>query len=118
MKSAMPLQTGTWKLNASGVITQFVISGVDGLGNVTGTAISGGPVTGIWDDAAQRLMFINQLSMGVFQVYTGFLFKDQLRMPGVAGSVVFTLVGTFQQFGGNPFGNFFESGWYAQIGVE
>lgn len=69
----MPLQTGTWKLNASGAVFQLVILGADGLGNVTG-ALSppNATVRGIWDEAAQRLMFISEVSLGEFQAYTGF----------------------------------------------
>ncbi|MFY9883986.1 MAG: hypothetical protein WAL67_02610 [Candidatus Cybelea sp.] len=119
----MPLQTGTWKINAGGTVGQLVITSVDGLGNVTGSLTSGFAgiksvsIAGIWDEVAQRLMLVVNTLLSGAQTYTGFLFKDSLRMPGVTGSVVFTLVGSFQVFSLPATTDQFEFGWYAQIGV-
>jgi hypothetical protein len=120
----MPLQTGTWKINAGGTVGQLAITGVDGQGNVTGTLTSGfagiksASIAGIWDEAAQRLMLVVNTLLSGAQTYTGFLFKDSLRMPGITGSVVFTLVGSFQVFSPPATTDQFEFGWYAQIGVS
>jgi hypothetical protein len=125
MPFAMPLQTGTWKINAGGTLGELVIAGVDGQGNVTGTLTSGfagiksASIGGTWDEAAQRLILVVNTLLTGAQTYTGFLFKDSLRMPGITGSVVFTLVGSFQVFSSPPgTADQFEFGWYAQVGVS
>lgn len=121
----MPLETGTWTINANGTLGQLVIAGVDPAGNVTGNIDIPGvmtfPIMGFWSEASQRIVF-SLLSLSVSGplnvAYTGFLFRDQLRMPGITGSIVFTLVGCFEAFqgsGGTP--QKFLFGWYAQIGV-
>lgn len=122
----MPLQSGTWTINASGNMGKLEISDVDALGNITGSLTVGsfGPsfvTTGTWDEAAQRLAFhvyVGDASSGFrIQAYTGFLFKDSLRMPAITGGVVFTLVGSFQSFRPPANADQFQFGWYAQLGV-
>ena len=97
---------------------------MDAAGNFVGTLTFNGvssPASGFWDEISQKLMFVEKISgAGILQqpsrAYTGFLFGDQFRMPGLSGSVVFTLAGSFEIFqdtGGTADRPVF--GWYAQI---
>ena len=110
----MPLPIGTWTFNQSGSLHPLQINAVDVSGNVTGT-LNGGRIVGFWDEISQRLGFTTYVQTGV---YTGFLFSDQNRMPGVAGGSVFTLVGVY--YGGMVLADAdrFAFGWYAQIGAS
>ena len=120
----MPLQAGTWSINANGSLGQLVVTSADAAGNFAGTLTLNGvssPASGFWDEISQKLMFVETItSAGVLlkpsRAYTGFLFRDQFRMPGLTGSVVFTLAGSFEIFqdtGGTADRPVF--GWYAQI---
>jgi hypothetical protein len=131
----MPLETGTWILNASGIQLQLEIVSVDVRGNVVGILSSPGEplrVFGFWDEGAQKLVF--QVfgvppsgvisSGGAIYVFTGFLFTDQFRLTGVTGSVVFTLSGYFEVLPAPDQIGVIRAtsekclfGWYAQIGV-
>ena len=125
----MPLETGTWTINANGQLGQLNISSVVPSGNLSGTIYVGGvtpvdPSTfqGFWDETSQKITFgLTDVLHNGFQVYTGFLFQDQIRITGVTGSVVFTLAGYVQIFGavGGLSSTARRSlfGWYAQIGV-
>jgi hypothetical protein len=109
----MPLQTGTWTLNSGGFSSPLTITGVDPSGVVTGSFPGGIAISGFWDENSARITFADRA-----QVYTGFLFQDQFRMPGITGAVVFTLTGfieTPSPAGGSAARSVY--GWYAQIGV-
>lgn len=118
----MPLETGSWTINANGAVGQLVIASVDPLGHLAGslnpgTGLPAGPIVGFWNEAGQEVRFTFGGGFSI-QIFTGFLFKDQLRMPGIGGSIVFTLVGYFEALqgaGGTPQRSLF--GWYGQIGV-
>ena len=114
----MPLQTGVWSLNSNGALGQLAITGVDPAGTVTGTLTASGgtasTIAGFWDENSQKL----SIAVG-YQAFTGFMFEDQYRMPGITGAVVFTLAGFVEEFtstGGAGAGRAV-FGWYAQIGV-
>lgn len=112
----MPLPTGTWTINLNGRVLQLIVSAVDALGNMSGSlaiAAVNTPVSGFWDEVAQKLSFSLAVNP---QSFTGFLFQDQFRMPGLTGSTVFTLVGSFQDFTVTS-GDRLVFGWYAQIGA-
>lgn len=129
----MPLQTGTWKINAGGTVGQLVITGVDVQGDVTGT-LTGLPgfgltvgLGGYWDEDSQRLTFLVDTSqhqgfpMESF-VFTGYLFQDSISLADITGSTIFTLAGHFSGlFVASVYGITAlksQGGWYAQIGVE
>lgn len=87
---------------------QLNVNSVALSGNLSGTLFIPGIVAGLspfniqglWDEASQEITF-NVIVSEVPQVYTAFLFQDQSRITtGVTGSVVFTLAGYFQMFGG------------------
>jgi hypothetical protein len=117
----MPLPTGVWKLNVNGNLGTLSINAVDPHGNLTSPSnifFPGGgvPVQGFWDEGSQRLTFTAVEAEARFgDAYTGFLFQDTFRMPGITGSVVFTLSGYVESFtkGTTDRAVF---GWYAQIG--
>jgi hypothetical protein len=123
----MPLPTGAWMMNSNGNAGTLIIDAVDLHGNLTdlngnstgalrllGGLPSPGEIRGFWDEASQKLTFLTIGGPG--DAYTGFLFQDQFRMPGITGSVVFTLAGYFESFQkGTADRPVF--GWYAQIGV-
>lgn len=107
----MPLQTGTWSTNSNGSLGKLTIASVDTQGNLTGSFnVAANAINGFWDEAAQKISF----SVGQ-QAYTGFLFQDTFRMPGIAGSTVFALAGHFTDFTASADKPIF--GWYAQIGA-
>lgn len=118
----MPLETGTWTINQNGTVTQLNITSVDAAGNVKGTLLAV-PFIGLWNEVLQKLTFIWTVGSGpaapeVDRVYTGFLFTDQFRMPGLKGGTVFTLAGYFAAFQtGSTSADRPIFGWYAQIGV-
>ena len=109
----MPLQTGTWTTNSAGSLGKLTITSVDTQGNLS-ASFDGAEhaIGGFWDEAAQKITFHDVLGQ---QVYTGFLFRDTFRMPGITGSTVFTLAGHFTDFTASADKPIF--GWYAQIGV-
>jgi hypothetical protein len=116
----MPLPIGSWTANFSGFLTTIEITTVNAAsGNVTGTVggAQGAVFVGYWDEITHKLNFClpNQI-----QLFTGFLFEDQFRMPGIIGGTVFTLAGQFTGMGDinsvdvdRPI-----FGWYAQIGLR
>ena len=112
----MPLQTGSWKINANGVLGTLAINSVDTQGNVQGAlALAGlaiGPIAGFWDELSAKLTFIAQA--GGVNTYTGYLSADQFRMPGISGGTVWTLTGYYESLGGSA--DRFAFGWYAQLG--
>jgi hypothetical protein len=112
----MPLATGTWTLNSNGSLGELVIQSVDTTGNLTGSLVIGSgkatTVSGFWDEISQKIAF--EAGLGG---YTGCLFQDQFRMPGLTGSVVFTLAGSFVVAGVGNTPAQLAFGWYAQIGV-
>jgi len=113
---AMPLTTGTWSININGTLAQINIESVDSAGNLTGTLKFSTETTGVsgfWDELSQKVTFF---LADQSQAYTGFLFQDRFRMPGLTGSVVFTLAGTYQDFA-NGSTDRLAFGWYAQIGA-
>jgi|SRR5262249_7071207 len=117
----MPLETGTWMLNENGVVGPFQITSVDVTGNVSGT-LQGKPIVGLWNEMLQKLSFFwafnDPGTLGPEKLYTGFLFTDSFRMPGIKGGTVFTLAGYFTAFNIPP-GSIDRPtfGWYAQIGA-
>lgn len=122
----MPLQTGTWTINVNGTVDQLGIINVDAQGALNGF-LGGGPFVGFWDEASQKITFSVRSGIlggggGSLQVYTGFLFEDQVRITNVAGGTVFTLAGFFEQFEAPPIptltGKRNVFGWYAQIGEQ
>jgi len=116
----MPLETGKWTINENGTVDQLTIINVDVAGSVSGT-LFGAPISGFWNEASQKLTFVSPTPENLAQgekLYTGFLFTDQFRMPGVRGGTVFTLAGYFTAFGtGTASVDRPTFGWYAQIGV-
>lgn len=119
----MPLQTGTWTINLNGTVQQLGITNVDAQGTLNGF-IGGGPFVGFWDEASQKITFSARsgITGGSLQVFTGFLFEDQIRITNVTGGTVFTLAGFVERFEDPPIStltgkrNVF--GWYAQIGEQ
>jgi hypothetical protein len=115
----MPLPTGEWTGSSNGNQAQLTIVAVDADGRLRGElfiAAVGPPfeVQGFWDEGSQKLTFITVSE----DAYTGFLFQDQFRMPGLTGSVVYTLSGYFESFStGEGSADRPVFGWYAQIGV-
>lgn len=128
----MPLQRGQWQLDMNGTQGTLTINGVDTQGLVTGVLRSGkhaaddNPIIGRWDEARKRLVF-HAVSSGVAPpnpstemfttAFTGYLFRDEMRMPGLAGDVVYTLVGNYLAFSDAGTTDRHEFGWYAQIGL-
>jgi hypothetical protein len=112
---AMPLPAGIWTMNLNGTLQQLNITAVDSAGNMTGllTSTFDTAVSGFWDEVSQKLSFVSSLAN---QSYAAFLFQDTFRMPGISGSVVFTLVGSFQDFALLS-SDRLAFGWYAQIGL-
>jgi len=118
---AMPLPTGHWTLMNDGIRGDLWIQSVDISGNLAGTwSLLGGDsytILGYWDEVAQKLLFFAHNS-----VYTGFLFQDGSRMPGLTGSIVFTLVGYFINSSASPgisaSPDRHSFGWLAQIGQD
>jgi hypothetical protein len=112
----MPLQTGTWKINSNGVLGTLAISSVDPQGKVQGQLTFGGSSTailGLWDEISAKLKFTASDSGGV-TAYTGYMWADQFRMPGITGGSVLTLAGHYETSNGSA--DKFAFGWYAQIG--
>ena len=108
----MPLPIGTWTANVAGGVGPLVITKADP--SVTGT-LFGKSLIGVWDETAQKLSFcINDPSVNLKELYTGFLFQDQFRMPGIIGGTVFTLVGPLTNILARPENR----SWYAQIGLQ
>jgi hypothetical protein len=99
------------------------------LGLVSGTLVVGinFPILGFWDEDGQKIVFqvFSPSGQGATQVYTGFMFTDQLRLAGIIGGTVFTLAGYFQVLPSGAIppsfiqatANKYEFAWYAQIGV-
>lgn len=131
----MPLEIGTWTLDASGIVGQLNIQSVDSNGTVNGGLSTAGlapfSILGFWDEQAQKIVFQvfppvpGPNVVGAIQVYTGFMFTDPLRLSQTAGDAVFTLAGTFQVLPTAGQASFVtgtagksEFGWYAQIGVN
>lgn len=106
----MPLQIGIWNINTNGTVDQLQINGVDVNGNVAGT-LAALQITGFWDEITQRLMFTDGIS-----AYSGFMFSDQNRMPGIIGGNVLTLAGCYTSSGAAA--DQYTFGWYAQIGMQ
>ena len=125
----MPLQRGPWQLDMNGTQGTLTIDSVDAPGLVTGTLTSGPhpgdsyPIIGRWDEAGKRLVFHTAatdfpLLPGNFSMaFTGYLFRDSMRMPGLTGGVVYTLVGHYLAFSDAGTTDQHEFGWYAQIGL-
>ena len=110
----MPIPTGIWTINMSGTLNQLNIAFVDPAGNMSGallTPTASTAISGFWDELSQKLSFASVAQ----QSFEGFLFQDRFRMPGLSGASVFTLVGSFQDFGGGS-SDRLAFGWYAQIG--
>jgi len=104
----MPDPAGFYAFNGNGSEGSLHIEPVDSQGNLRGTLL-GNPISGFWDDAAQKLTFIrviNAADPSTFQVYTGYFF-DQDRS---------TMAGFFEAFSGSG-GSAQRSvyGWFAQI---
>jgi hypothetical protein len=116
----MPLETGTWTINENGTVDHLTITGVDVAGNVSGTLFAA-PISGFWNEVLQKLTFIwpsPEILGQPEKLYTGFLFTDQFRMPGIKGGTVFTLAGYFTAFAtGTDSVDRSTFGWYAQIGA-
>jgi hypothetical protein len=98
-------------LNANGNLRNLTLQ-VDDSGNMPGTP--NGPVSGLWDEVSQKISFVVN-NGGVFQSYTGFLFQDKFRMPGITRTTVFTLAGHFVDISSSANRPIF--GWYAQISI-
>jgi hypothetical protein len=115
----MPLEIGSWTLNENGAVSQIAITNVDAAGNVSGK-LAGQPLNGFWNELSQKLTFFWTDTPGAItglqKFYTGFLFKDSFRMPGIQGGTVFTLAGYV--VGGQVSVDRQILGWYAQIGAE
>ena len=123
----MPLPTGGWTINSNGNQGTLLIGAVDPHGKLVDSSgnfssalrIPGGPpgpgeIRGFWDEGSQKLTFMT--IDGPPDAYTGFLFQDSFRMPGITGGVGYTLTGYFESFRkGTADRPLF--GWYAQIGV-
>ncbi len=117
-ETSVPLQTGSWKINSSGVLGTLSIASVDTAGNVQGTLSSGGvssPISGFWDEMSAKLTFFATPGTSAI-AYTAYLFADQFRMPGITGANVSTLTGYYEQHGGGAGADRFVFAWYAQIG--
>jgi hypothetical protein len=115
----MPLQTGSWIANLGGVTSPFQIQSVDAQGNVT-FAIAQSAGFGFWDEDSQRLYLITSPQGNPpWQTFVAYLFQDSVNLTGVTGSIIFTLVGFFEDFGGsNVTAKRSTFGWYAQIGID
>ncbi len=117
----MPLETGTWTINQNGSVGQLTITSVDTAGNVRGT-LFGALISGFWNEVSQKLTFISAVPSPPnpaqeASVYTGYLFADQFRIPGIKGGTVFTLAGYVAVFQAAVSAERPTFGWYAQIGV-
>jgi hypothetical protein len=114
------LPTGAWTLSANGFVGELNIVWIDGAGNLGGTAF-GEPILGFYDQASRKITFmrlINPFDPSSFQIFTGFFFRDPLRLSGVDGWTVFSLTGYFEAFGGG--GGYAQRsvyGFHAQIGI-
>jgi hypothetical protein len=125
----MPLQSGQWQLNMNGTQGTLTINSVDAPGLVTGALTYGRgagdtyPIIGRWDEAGKRLVFhtattnLPPLTELFSLAFTGYLFRDAMRMPGLRGDVVYTLVGHYLAFSDAGTTDQHEFGWYAQIGL-
>ncbi|MBV8364445.1 MAG: hypothetical protein JO033_01095 [Acidobacteriaceae bacterium] len=119
----MPLPIGDWRINSSGVLGTLSIAKADTAGNVFGTLSSSGfktpsvAVLGFWDELTAKLTFMasGAVSANNTRTYTGFLFPDKHRMPGIEGGSVSTLVGFYEDFTSATTDRI-AFGWYAQIG--
>ena len=118
----MPLEVGTWTINENGTVSQLAITNVDTAGNVSGI-LAGAQIAGFWNELSQKLTFHwTQTPPGggiaPQKLYTGFLFKDSFRVPGIRGGTVFTLAGYVAIAGIQPQTlDRLIFGWYAQIGL-
>jgi hypothetical protein len=102
----MSLPLGLWNFNANGFPGELHISAVDGQGNVRGTLqfrnSSVNTLDGVcvWDEGSQKITFmrvIDNAPPSEYQVYTGYLFSTDHRLPN--GLKQFA--GTFEGFGGS-----------------
>jgi hypothetical protein len=95
--SAQTLPRALWSITANGFMGDLHITSVDNQGNLSGT-VFGQSISGFWDEASQKITFmriINPADPSTFQIYTGFLFRDQNRPD-----LVYTLTGFFEAFQG------------------
>jgi hypothetical protein len=125
----MPLQTGPWQIVMNGTQGTLSITSVDTSGLVTGNlnfgpnpAAAGYAILGRWDEAGKRLNFHTVRSVlppgaGRDLAFTGYLFKDAMRMPGLPGDVAYTLAGHYLDFSDTGSPDQHDFGWYAQLGV-
>ena len=82
----MPLPLGSWKANVNGHDVELVLpSPPDAIGMVRGQ-LSGEPLRGFWNEAAQEITFDVLLAVEeqvqVFATFTGVLFRSQNAEPG------------------------------------
>ena len=124
----MPLQSGGWEIIMNGKQGTLTIDSVDTPGSVTGTLRDGFgdsyPIIGRWDEAAKRLAF-HTVSTGIGApsplninlAFTGYLFRDTMRMPGLVGDIIYTLAGRYLAFSDAGTTDQHEFGWYAQISL-
>jgi hypothetical protein len=132
----MPLKIGSWTVNTGGTVGKLSIDEIDSGNTVSGTLDNGdGPmqIEGFWDEDSQRLVFSCSRKVAgpalaeklqlpeelqLMGIYTGFLFEDPVRITGLAGRRVYSLVGYFEPFGSWQTTRQHTSGWYAQIGLD
>jgi len=90
----MPLQIGTWTMNANGELGQLVITSVDAVGNLNGSLnwVGGAPIPiqGFWNELSQEISFGLAVALIVppsptpvpafWAAYTGYLFKHPSRL--------------------------------------
>jgi hypothetical protein len=79
------------------------------------------PVKGYWNERTRKLTFhtCGPIPASAVMGFSGYLFKDKFRIPGVMGSVTHTIAGSYVAFadvGGSAQQH--EFGWYGQIGLR
>ena len=113
--SAQTLPQGQWAINGNSFEGQLNITSIDANGNLQGT-VYGQQISGFWDGTSQKITFMrltNPSDPSTFQIYTGFLFRNQN-----GGDMLYTLTGFFEAFQGT--GGVAQRvlyGWFAQINV-
>ncbi|SRR5258708_30096251 len=72
----MPLQSGTWSINANGFQGTLILGNPDLNGNVQGFCLDVVFQNGFWNEAEQKLTFIRQVGSrnDSIQIFTGFQF--------------------------------------------
>jgi hypothetical protein len=107
------LPVGDWQFNGNGFEGTLKISAIDVNGNVQG-AVFGNPITGFWDEDAQKITFIRIIDSknpSTLQFHTGYMFSN-----GEGSGKLYTLTGAFEGFAGTGANAQRTTyGWYARI---